>query len=176
METTRGADLHLANAPSVTCRIGDEDTFWGLEAAALWGPFALQGEYAQLDVELPTGNFIRGNPPFAPGQLASVANPFIGDPDPTFNGWYIEGSWFFGGHKTYEDDGRWGRPKVDNPMFHGSGGWGALQLVGKYDVLDQSDAHSTTREHVRPRRSIRTYQIPKLWTRWCRTKSRSAAT
>ena len=24
-------------------------------------------------------------------------------------------------------------------MFHGSGGWGALQLVGKYDVLDQSD-------------------------------------
>ena len=28
---------------------------------------------------------------------------------------------------------------VDNPMFHGSGGWGALQLVGKYDVLDMSD-------------------------------------
>lgn len=136
----RGADLHLANAPSVTGRIGDEDTFWGLEAAALWGPFALQGEYGQLDVDLPGGQFIRGNPPFAAGQLASVANPFIGDPDPTFNGWYIEGSWFFGGHKTYEDDGRWGRPKVDNPLFHGSGGWGALQLVGKYDVLDQSDS------------------------------------
>jgi phosphate-selective porin OprO and OprP len=135
----RGADLHLANAPSVTGRIGDEDTFWGLEAAALYGPFSLQGEYGQLDVDLPTGNFIRGNPPFAAGQLAKVVNPFIGDPDPTFNGWYIEGSWFFGGHKTYEDDGRWGRPKVDNPLFHGSGGWGALQLVGKYDVLDQSD-------------------------------------
>jgi phosphate-selective porin OprO/OprP len=135
----RGADLHLANAPSVTGRIGDQDTFWGLEGAALWGPFALQGEYAQLDVDLPTGEFIRGNPPFAPGQLSKVVNPFIGDPNPTFNGWYIEGSWFFGGHKTYEDDGRWGRPKVDNPMFHGSGGWGALQLVGKYDVLDQSD-------------------------------------
>ena len=28
---------------------------------------------------------------------------------------------------------------VNNPMFHGSGGWGALQLVGKYDVLDMSD-------------------------------------
>ncbi len=24
-------------------------------------------------------------------------------------------------------------------MFHGSGGWGALQIVGKYDVIDQSD-------------------------------------
>ena len=32
-----------------------------------------------------------------------------------------------------------GRPKVNNPMFHGSGGWGAVQLVGKYDVLDMSD-------------------------------------
>ena len=135
----RGADLHLANAPSVTGRIGDEDTFWGLEAAALWGPFSLQGEYAQLDVDLPTGQFVRGGPPFAANQLGLVANRFVDDPDPTFNGWYIEGSWFFGGHKTYEEDGRWGRPKIDNPMFHGSGGWGALQLVGKYDVLDQSD-------------------------------------
>ena len=123
----------------MTGRIGDEDTFWGLEAAALWGPFSLQGEYAQLDVDLPTGQFVRGGPPFAANQLGLVANRFVDDPDPTFNGWYIEGSWFFGGHKTYEEDGRWGRPKIDNPMFHGSGGWGALQLVGKYDVLDQSD-------------------------------------
>src|SRR5262245_6331151 len=32
----RGADLHLANAPINTGFIGDEDTFWGLEAAGLW--------------------------------------------------------------------------------------------------------------------------------------------
>ena len=133
----RGADLHLANAPSLTGRIGDDDTFWGVEAAGLWGPFSLQGEYGQLDVDLPNGTFIRNNPPAA-GRLTTIANPFIGISDPTFNGWYVEGSWFFGGHKTYEEDGRWGRPKIDNPMFHG-GGWGALQLVGKYDVLDQSD-------------------------------------
>src|SRR5262245_38091475 len=137
----RGADLHLANAPSLTGNIGDQDTFWGLEAAALWGPFSLQGEYAQLDVDLPGGPFIGANPPGnnPPGQLFTAVNPFIGIPDPTFKGWYIEGSWFFGGHKTYEEDGRWGRPKLDSPMFQRSGGWGALQLVGKYDVLDQSD-------------------------------------
>ena len=58
---------------------------------------------------------------------------------PEYTGWYIEGSWFFGGHKTYEDEGTWGRPVVNNPVFHGKGGWGALQLVGKYDVLDMSD-------------------------------------
>src|SRR5262245_41216451 len=78
-------------------------------------------------------------------RLTTTANPFVGIPDPTFTGWYVEGSWFFGGHKTYEKVGRWGRPKIDNPMFHDSGGWGALQLVGKYDVLDQSDDASFDR-------------------------------
>ena len=135
----RGADLHLANAPSITGRIGDQDIFWGVEAAALWGPFSVQGEYGQLDVDLPGGAFVRSNPPGA-GRLASITNPFIGIPDPTFNGWYVEGSWFFGGHKTYEQGGRWGRPVIYHPMFHGSGGWGALQVVGKFDVLDQSDS------------------------------------
>jgi phosphate-selective porin OprO and OprP len=135
---TRAAELRLTDEPVQTGRIGEEDTFWGLEAAALWGPFALQGEYAQLEVDLPGGAFVRNNPP-GEGQLRTIANPFIGDPDPTFNAWYLEGSWFFGGHKTYENGGKWGRPKINNPMFHGSGGWGALQLVGKYDVLDQSD-------------------------------------
>ena len=77
------------------------------------------------------------------GEFATASqwlpNPFIGVPDPTFTGWYIESSWFFGGHKTYEDEGTWGRPKINNPMFHGSGGWGGLQIVGKYDVLEMSD-------------------------------------
>ena len=137
----RGADLHLANAPVVTGRIGQEDTFWGVEGVALWGPFSLQGEYAQLKVNLPNGQFIRSNPPGSKpaGLLNTALNPFIGVPDPDFNGWYIEGSWFFGGHKTYENEATWGRPVVDHPMFHGSGGWGAVQLVGKYDVLDMSD-------------------------------------
>src|SRR5262245_22599045 len=132
----RGADLHLANAPINTGFIGDEDTFWGLEAAGLWGPFAIQGEYAQLDVDLPGRTLIRNN---GSAGTPQAFNPFVGVSDPTFTGWYVEGSWFFGGHKTYEEDGRWGRPKVNNPMFHGSGGWGALQIVGKYDVLEMGD-------------------------------------
>src|SRR4029079_3715332 len=39
--TARGADLHLANNTINSGRIGDSDTFWGLEAASLWGPFSL---------------------------------------------------------------------------------------------------------------------------------------
>ena len=60
---TRAAELRLTNSPVVTGRIGEEDTFWGLEAAGLWGPFSLQGEYAQLNVDLPGGSLIRANPP-----------------------------------------------------------------------------------------------------------------
>jgi phosphate-selective porin OprO/OprP len=41
---TRAAELRLTNSPVVTGRIGEDDLFWGLEAAALWGPFSVQGE------------------------------------------------------------------------------------------------------------------------------------
>ena len=135
----KGADLNLANAPINTGRIGEEDTFWGLEAAGLWGPFSLQGEYARLNVDLPGGSLIRSNNSVG---TPSALNPFIGVPNPEYTGWYIEGSWFFGGHKTYKNEGVWDRPVVNNPMFHGSGGWGALQIVGKYDVLDMGDSEN----------------------------------
>jgi phosphate-selective porin OprO/OprP len=136
----RGADLHLANNTLNTQRIGDEDTFWGLEAAALWGPFSLQGEYAHLDVGLPGAAFIPTNPPAA-GRLTTAANPFFGIPDPEYSGWYVTGTWFFGGHKNYNKEGKWDRPTIDNPMrWSEHTGWGALELVGKYDVLDLSDS------------------------------------
>jgi len=140
----RGADLHMTSFALNTSRIADGDTFWGLEAAALWGPFSLQGEYGNLDVDLPGGAFIRSNPP-GPGQLTTSANPFVGVPEPNFNGWYVEGSWFFGGRQTYEKEGKRGRPKIANPVVWSKGsGWGALQIVGKYDVLDMSDAAFNT--------------------------------
>ena len=133
----KGADFNLANAVIQTGNIGDSDTFWGLEAAGLWGPFSLQGEYGHLDVDLPNGTFIRNN---STTGMPTALNPFNGVPNPSYSGWYIEGSWFFGGHKTYNNEGRWDRPKIDNPMRWGEhSGWGALQLVGKYDVLDMSD-------------------------------------
>lgn len=135
----RGADLHMTNFAVATGRMVDKDTFWGLEAAALWGPFSVQGEYAHTDVDLPTGAFIRSNPP-ASGRLNSAPNPFVDVPDPEYSGWYVDASWFFGGHKTYNQEGRWDRPKIDNPMrWAEHGGWGALQVVGKYNVLDLSD-------------------------------------
>lgn len=130
----RAADLFLANRFVNTGSIGDSDLLWGLEAAGVWGPVSVQGEYAQLDVDLPGGSLIRRNPP-PPG-----ANPFIGVPDPTFDGWYVDASWFLTGETRPYKDGRFERVKVKNPVTWSEGsGWGAWQIAGRYDVLNLSD-------------------------------------
>ena len=142
--TQRGADLHLTNNVINTGRIGKDDTFWGLEAAALWGPFSLQGEYGHLDVDLPTGPFIPCNPPGADCWPALTIPSSVHrhtHARPEYNGWYMTGGWFFGGHKNYNKEGKWDRPTIDNPMRWNEGkGWGAVELVGKYDVLNMSDS------------------------------------
>lgn len=138
----RGADFHMTNFALSSGRVSEGDTFWGLEAAALVGPISLQGEYGHLDVDLPGGTFIRNN---SAAGTPTAPNPFIGIPDPEQTGWYIEGGWFFGGHKTYNKEGRWDRPKIDNPMrWSEHNGWGAVQLSGRYDVLDMSDIGNNT--------------------------------
>jgi phosphate-selective porin OprO/OprP len=112
----RGADLHLANRFVATPLIFDQDTFWGLEAAFVWGPWSVQGEYAQL------------KPDIAPG--------FIGV-DPTYIGWYVDATWFVTGESRPYKRGEFTRPKVKNPVFEG--GHGAWQLAAKYDVIDLND-------------------------------------
>ena len=76
----KGTDFNLANFAVQTGRIGEGDTFWGLEAAGLWGPFSLQGEYAKLDVDLPNGQFIRSN---ATTGEPKALNPFVAFPTRT---------------------------------------------------------------------------------------------
>jgi phosphate-selective porin OprO/OprP len=126
----RGADLHLADAFVDTPQFSEEDNMWHLEAALVWGPFSMQGEYAQLEA---TGFRF----PFAPDGL-TVSNLRV---DPTYNGWYVDASLYLTGEtRNYEGaEGIFGRTKVRNPVWGGSGGWGAWQIAGRYDVLDLSD-------------------------------------
>jgi phosphate-selective porin OprO/OprP len=132
----RAADLFLANRFVNTGRIGESDTFWGLEAAGVWGPLSVQGEYTQTEVELPSTAFLRTNPPQEPPK----ANNFIGVPDPTFSGWYVDASWFLTGETRPYSDGVFQRVHVKHPMRWGEGsGWGAWQIAGRYDVIDLSD-------------------------------------
>jgi phosphate-selective porin OprO/OprP len=94
-----------------------EDTLrWGVEAAGVWGPWSVQGEYMQADV-----------------------NRVDGD-DPTFSGWYAYGSWFLTGEsRNYDpEDGTFGRVKPAHPLTNG--GLGAWELGVRYSTLDLEDA------------------------------------
>lgn len=112
----RGADLHLANRFIATPQIFDRDTFWGLEAAYVHGPWSIQGEYTQLHGDV---------------------SPVFAGPNSTYRGWYVEGSWFVTGETRPYKNGAFDRVKVLNPVFEG--GHGAWQLAARYDVLNLSD-------------------------------------
>ena len=113
-------DLHLASRFINTDHIAEEDDMFNLEGAVVWKSFSVQGEYSELEADP------------AIGIMAPV--------DPTYTGWYVEASVFLTGEmRNYEaDEGAFGRTKVKNPVFGGSGGWGAWQLAGRYDSLDLS--------------------------------------
>jgi phosphate-selective porin OprO and OprP len=115
----RGADLHLADRFVSSPQIFDQDTFWGLEAAAVLGPWHVQAEYSQLEGEV---------------------SPLFQGSDPTYTGWYVETGYFLTGETRPYKDGIWQRVKVKNPVvWSKGGGWGAWQLAARYDVLDLTD-------------------------------------
>jgi phosphate-selective porin OprO/OprP len=134
----RGADLHLADRFIGTPFAGDSDDLVNLEAAFIWGPFSMQGEYATIKVNTPSAAELG----FQSGTVVNAVNP-----DPTYTGWYVDASyWITGETRTYEaDTGEIGRPKVKHPMLWGQhqGGWGAWQIAGRYDVLNLSDKNTT---------------------------------
>jgi phosphate-selective porin OprO and OprP len=118
----RGADLHLADRFVATPQIFNQDTFWGLEGAVIWGPWYAAGEYTQIEAEI--------------APIFTFTNK-----DPTYTGWYVETGWFVTGESMTYKEGEFGRIKVKNPVIGGGkgGGWGAWQIVGRYDVLDLTD-------------------------------------
>lgn len=134
----RGADLHLADRFVSTPQIFNEDTFWGVEAAVIWGPWYAAAEYSQLEPEILRANF--------------GGNQGFNGSDPTYTGWYVEGGWFATGETMSYKHGEFGRIKVKNPVIgggHGTG-WGAWQIVGRYDVLDLTDKALTIQGNSAP--------------------------
>jgi phosphate-selective porin OprO and OprP len=96
----------------------DGASLFGLEAGMNLHNFFLAGEWYEFDVD----------------RDASVY-------DPNFSGWYVEGSWILTGEqRRYAASGTgnsiavWDGPKVKKPF--GSDGIGALELMGRYSVVD----------------------------------------
>ncbi|MEN8206398.1 MAG: porin [Pseudomonadota bacterium] len=93
----------------------DNQTLFGAEAAAVFGPFSLQGEYMQTNVD-------------------------NGGTDPSFNGWYVYGSYFLTGEqRPYKaSNGTFGRVKPKSVV--GRGGHGAWELAARYSSIDLTDS------------------------------------
>jgi len=95
--------------------IGDSDTMIGVEALWIAGPFSLQGEYANIDIDRTNG-------------LTQEAKAY-----------YLAASWFVTGERRNMDvkKGELGRTKILSPMT--AGGMGAFELAARYDSADLTD-------------------------------------
>jgi phosphate-selective porin OprO/OprP len=107
-------DVRLVNTGAIDA---DDFTRGGAEAAAVLGPFSLQGEYIGAHVNRQT-----------PGA-----------PDVWFDGWYALGSWFLTGEsRAYEfERGAFGNVKPQRVV--GQGGIGAWELLARYSNIDLLD-------------------------------------
>ncbi len=95
----------------------DTITRYGVEALAIYGPFSLQGEYL----------------------LAHVNRELPGEPDVSFPGWYVYGSWVLTGEsRGYEfEEGEFKNPKPRGVV--GKGGIGAWEIAARYSSLNLND-------------------------------------
>lgn len=95
----------------------ERENFFGLELAAIMGPFSAQAEWAWMKNTL------------ASTEITTSENP-------SYNGGYVELSYYVTGEsRSYSGKkGGIGRTKVKNPV--NEGGMGAWQIAARYDVID----------------------------------------
>jgi phosphate-selective porin OprO/OprP len=115
-------DDRLVDTGAITA--GEELLLLGAEAAAVYGPFSLQGEYWHANV----------------GRNLTL-NSTTPRPDLDFSGWYVYGSWFITGEsRVYKvDSGKFDRVKPRGIV--GQGGWGAWELGLRFSSLELNDSH-----------------------------------
>jgi len=114
--------LHLADKFVETEPLGESDQSWGLEGAAVYRRFSVQGEYAELKTDVPH-------------YYKSMSTRSL---NPDYSGWYVFGSVFLTDDmRNYETKkGKFGRVKPNNPFDIKNGGWGAWEVAGRWQSVD----------------------------------------
>jgi phosphate-selective porin OprO/OprP len=112
-------ESHLTDVRLVDTKSFDVDnaSLLNPEAAFIWGPFSLQGEYFYSSVKSDEGD------------------------DPNFQGAYLLGSWFITGeHRAYStSSGKFSRVKPKSNFREG--GPGAWELAARWSWLDLKDSN-----------------------------------
>jgi len=108
----------------------------GLEAAAVWGPFSIQGEYIRAD------------------DIESVLSG-----SRKYDGYYMEASYFLTGENRSYDTGtgEWGKIKPRRNFVFRKGekrSWGAWQLAVRYSDIDLDSGYSFPGGGTEDNRSI----------------------
>lgn len=72
-------------------------------------------------------------------------NPTVGASDPSFNGWYAQGSWVLTGErrKYNTTTAAFDAPGVDKPFDPANGQWGAWELAVRYSTVDLNYAENS---------------------------------
>jgi phosphate-selective porin OprO/OprP len=98
---------------------------FNLEAAAVWGPVSVQGEYTNWEVARTR----------SPGTAPTDPRPA----DATLDGWYVEAAYFLTGESMNfkAAEGLYGGIKPQGVV--GRGGFGAWQLAIRFDTMDLND-------------------------------------
>jgi phosphate-selective porin OprO and OprP len=93
---------------------------WAVEAAGEFDSLYTQAGYFRYDID----------------------QKLVGAPTFNFDGWYAQATWILTGEtRPYNTaTASFTAPKPDKPFsFKDGGGWGALELAGRYSVLDLND-------------------------------------
>ena len=108
---------------------------YGVEVAASYYNFFTQGEYYHYVIDS------RAGVPALPGNLqGGVAGPTL-----NFDGGYLQASYSIGGIRHYDATrGAYTGVIPESPFAPGSAGWGALELAGRYTIVNLNSPDLTT--------------------------------
>jgi phosphate-selective porin OprO/OprP len=139
-------EAHLAQYfVDTTSLATDEAGVVGIESALVCGPFSLQGEYMMADVDGKDG--------------AS---------SPTFDGFYVQGSYFLTGeHRKYKaSSGAFDRVKPRENYSYKDGGSGAWEVAARYSQIDLDDGSVTGGELKDVTVGLNWYLNPNMRIMW----------
>ncbi len=127
-EGSRAIDLRLVGRDDLEGV--EEFTRLGLEFAYGNGPFSVQAEYTQVDIELDEVAKL-----IALGNNATPSNALTQD------GFYVQTSFFLTGeHRNYRPtSGDFGRVTPSKNLDPANGSWGAFEVAARYATVDSGE-------------------------------------